>query len=62
MNVLYAAGVYAFTLGCVAFSVDAVRTRPLNRWYLFGCIMFDAGCAFFLADAHGAVAPGETTS
>ena len=52
MNWNYIVGVYAFTLGCLSFSVDAIRSRPINRSYLFGCIMFDVGCAVFIADAH----------
>ena len=47
----YALGVYAFSAGCACFTVDAVTTRPLNKSYLSGCLLFDLGCVFFLLDA-----------
>ena len=50
----YLLGVYSFSLGCVGFTVDALCTRPIRRWYLAGCLLFDVGCGFFLADAHAA--------
>ena len=52
MNILYASGVYAFTFGCMSFTLDSLKTRPLNRRYLVGCILFDVGCGFFILDAH----------
>ena len=54
LNANYALGVYAFSLGCVSFTIDAIRSRPLRGAYLTGCLLFDIGCGFFLADAHGA--------
>lgn len=57
----YAAGVYAFTLGCLAFTIDAVRARPLRRFYLCGCVLFDVGCIFFILDAHAVGPPQSKT-
>lgn len=48
----YVAGVYAFSLGCGAFTVDALRARPLRPWYVGGALLFDVGCALFVLDAH----------
>lgn len=52
MNVWYICGVYSFSLGCVAFTYDAVKGTPLNKKYLAGCVLFDIGCVFFALDAH----------
>jgi len=52
MNAWYAGGAYAFVLGSLAFTVDALRARPIRRSYLIGCLLFDVGCALFVVDAH----------
>ena len=52
MNYFYLSGVYSFSVGCLAFTWDAVTTRPVNRKYLAGCFLFDIGCLFFTLDAH----------
>ena len=51
-DVIYASGVYAFTFGCLCFTADALRSKPIRRFYLVGCVLFDVGCAFFLVDVH----------
>lgn len=54
MDWIYASGVYAFTLGCLSFTVDSLRSKPIRRFYLVGCVLFDVGCVFFLMDVHRA--------
>lgn len=53
MVTTYALGSYAFSLGCLAFTYDAVTSRPVRKSYLLGCLLFDVGCVFFVADANG---------
>lgn len=48
----YLIGVYSFTVGCLSFTTDAVKSRPIRKEYLIGCLLFDIGCAFFIADVH----------
>ena len=52
MNIWYTSGVYTFLLGCMAFTYDSIKTLPLNKRYLTGCILFDIGCLFFALDVH----------
>ena len=47
----YFLGSAAFSLGCIAFTVDAVKTKPLNKTILAGCLLFDLGCIFFIKDS-----------
>ena len=57
MNYFYATGVYAFSLGCLSFTWDAISIRPTNKKYLAGCILFDIGCVFFIIDSHQSEKP-----
>jgi hypothetical protein len=47
----YFSGSLAFTAGCICFTIDAIRVRPVNKVLLAGCILFDVGCVFFLLDS-----------
>ena len=54
MNIYYMLGVYSFTLGCLSFTFDAIKSHPIRKSYLLGCILFDLGCGFFILDSHNA--------
>lgn len=48
----YFLGSITFAVGSVAYTVDALYYQaPRNRLVIFGCAMFNVGCAFFLKDA-----------
>ena len=51
MNYNYLLGSTSFSLGCIAFTVDALKTAPRNRILITGCLLFDLGCVFFMNDA-----------
>lgn len=48
----YPIGVWAFTAGCLLFTLDAVTARPVRLKYLGGCLLFDLGCVGFLGDFY----------
>ena len=48
----YKLGIYSFTVGCICFTFDSIKVKPFNKCYFLGCILFDIGCGFFIADAH----------
>lgn len=48
----YFLGSVAFALGCAAYTMDALYYQsPQSRLIIFGCVMFDVGCVFFIKDA-----------
>ena len=53
MDWVYAIGVYAFSAGCLSFTFDSILSITKRPLYIFGCVLFDLGCVFFLLDAHG---------
>lgn len=42
------AGLYAFLVGSLAFTADALMGAPINGVYLAGCLLFDVGCGALL--------------
>ncbi len=47
----YLAGSVTFGLGCILFTIDALKTKPIKKPLLAGCLLFNLGCGFFIKDA-----------
>ena len=47
----YLAGSTTFGLGCICFTVDALKMKPVSKPLLAGCMLFNLGCVFFIKDA-----------
>lgn len=50
-NYEYFLGSSTFMMGCIFFTVDAIKQRPISKPLLAGCILFDLGCLFFIKDS-----------
>ena len=48
----YLIGSYLFLSGSLMMTLDCIKTIPLKKKYLIGCLLFDLGCVFFVLDAH----------
>ena len=49
----YFLGSAFFTLGCISFTIDAIRQKEKNYYLISGSILFDIGCVFFIKDSLG---------
>ena len=47
----YFIGSSLFTLGCLSYTIDAIKQEKINKFVLVGCICFDLGCLFFIKDS-----------
>jgi hypothetical protein len=47
----YLAGSVTFGLGCIAFTIDAFKAKPVSKPIVVGCMLFNLGCCFFIKDA-----------
>lgn len=50
-NYDYFLGSSTFMLGCICFTVDAIKQRPISKPLVTGCLLFDVGCIFFIKDS-----------
>ena len=50
-NIDYFLGSTTFMLGCISFTIDAIKQKPINKAILAGCLLFDLGCVFFIKDS-----------
>jgi hypothetical protein len=50
-NYDYFLGSTSFMLGCISYTIDAIRQDNINFYILSGCILFDIGCIFFIKDS-----------
>ena len=48
----YLIGSYLFLCGSLMLSIECIKTTPLKKRNLIGCLLFDIGCLFFILDAH----------
>jgi hypothetical protein len=48
----YLIGSYLFLSGSLMMTFDCIKTNPIKKKYLIGCLLFDLGCVFFIIDAH----------
>ena len=49
-NIVLLLGILFYTIGCVTYTYDAIKTEPINKRVLFACICFDIGSLFFIID------------
>lgn len=47
----YFIGSSLFTLGCLSYTIDALKQEKINKLVLIGCVCFDLGCLFFIKDS-----------
>ena len=47
----YFIGSSLFALGCLSYTIDAIKQEKINKFVLVGCICFDLGCLFFIKDS-----------
>jgi hypothetical protein len=43
-------GILFYTIGCIAYTYDALKSKPINKVVLAACICFDIGSLFFMID------------
>jgi hypothetical protein len=43
-------GILFYCIGCLIYTYDALKTRPINKQVLAACICFDIGSFFFMLD------------
>ena len=48
----YLIGSYLFLTGSLMLTLDCIKTNPIKKKNLIGCLLFDLGCVFFIIDAH----------
>ena len=50
-NYDYFLGSISFTMGCILFTLDAIKQKPISKTLVAGCLLFDIGCIFFMKDS-----------
>ena len=48
----YKIGSWFFMSGCLMFTLDTIKRKPISKPLLLGCNLFNIGCIFFLKDAY----------
>ena len=43
-------GILFYTIGCIFYTYDAIKSKPINKVVLTACICFDIGSLFFMID------------
>ena len=43
-------GILFYTIGCITYTYDAIKSKPINKVVLTACICFDIGSLFFMVD------------
>ena len=43
-------GILFYTIGCIFYTYDAIKSKPINKVVLTACICFDIGSLFFMVD------------
>jgi len=48
----YKIGSWLFMSGCLMFTLDTIKKKPISKPLFLGCNLFNLGCIFFLKDAY----------
>ena len=43
-------GILFYAIGCIFYTYDALKSKPINKVVLTACICFDIGSLFFMID------------